>query len=139
MAHGITKPLGVNQHNAKEHLVSYKSSGVADISVRHRKVKLCALFRWAWRVELYKTDKLEKLETPSIRDAVRHKPPTLDQVGLIVAQIKNDWDPDHAPGTRFKSPSARDFFCIRDIACVIRIGKTGARSGSVQRAASVQV
>jgi site-specific recombinase XerD len=128
-AHGITRPAGVNQHNALQHLRSYKATGVRDISVRHRKRKLTALFKWAWRVELFRIDKLEKLETPQIKDTKRHKPPTQNEIGLVTKQIKIDWDPDHALGSRFKSEKARVFFPTRDTAATLVLSDTGMRVG----------
>ncbi len=54
---------------------------------------------------------------------------TQDAIDRIIRQIALDWSPDHAPGSRFKSRAAREFFAARDIAATLGIAETGARVG----------
>ena len=125
-ARGIP-PAGANRRNATEYLQALVDLGRADITVHPKRTKLRAIYAWAYVERLFKTHKLLALEAPEDRPKSRYTLVTEDEIDRIVRQIELDWSPEYAPGSRFKSIKAREFFPARDIASTLGLAETGAR------------
>jgi len=125
------RPCDMNRKILNAALDSYKATGVVDVSVNHAATKIMALYTWAYKEDIFPTDKLANFEKWEIRDRKKHNLVTLEEIGLIKRAITESWSPEHAPASRFRSEEARTFFRVRDICMTLWLPEVGTRVGEM--------